>query len=90
MTLPGLADAVGAIDGLRLGRGVPPRVEQEAVVGFGEVEPEPAALRLIRNTGAVPSLKRCNTAARSRVRRRGSSTGCRRRPDAAGPCRGTR
>ncbi len=40
----GLADAVGAVDRLGLGGGVPPRVEQEAVVGLGEVQAEPARL----------------------------------------------
>ena len=35
---------MGPVDGLRLGRGVPPGVEQEAVVGVGEVQPEPARL----------------------------------------------
>src|SRR6266498_2246088 len=41
---PGLADAVGAVDRLVLGGGVPPGVEQEAVVGLGEVEAEAAGL----------------------------------------------
>ena len=40
----GLADAVGAVDGLGLGGGVPPRVEHEHVVGLGEGEPEPTRL----------------------------------------------
>ena len=40
----GLADAVGAVDGLGLGGRVPPRVEQEAVVGLGEVQAEAAGL----------------------------------------------
>ncbi len=39
-----LADAVGAVDGLRLGGRVPPRVEQEHVVGLGQGETEPARL----------------------------------------------
>ena len=33
------------IDGLRLGRGVPPRVEDEHVVGGGEVQPHAAGLQ---------------------------------------------
>ena len=40
----GLPDAVRAVDRLRLGRRVPPRVEQEDVVGLGEGEPEAARL----------------------------------------------
>ena len=39
---PGLADAVGAVDGLLLDGGVPPGVEEEDVVGGGEVEAEAA------------------------------------------------
>src|SRR5271157_6202505 len=42
--VPGLPDPVGPVDRLRLGGRVPPRVEQEAVVGFGQVQPEPAGL----------------------------------------------
>ena len=45
-----LADPVRAIDRLRLDRGVPPRIEQEHVVRRRQVEPEPAGLRLIRNS----------------------------------------
>src|SRR5207253_1156652 len=40
----GLADAVGAVDRLVLGGGIPPGVEQEAVVGLGEVEAEATGL----------------------------------------------
>ena len=40
----GLADAVGAVDGLGFDGGVPPGVEQEDVVGAGEVEAEAAGL----------------------------------------------
>ena len=36
------ADAVGAVDGLRFDGGVPPGVEQEDVVGVGEVQSEAA------------------------------------------------
>ena len=39
-----LADPVGAVDGLGLGRRVPPRVEQEDVVRLGEGQPEPCLL----------------------------------------------
>jgi hypothetical protein len=39
---PGLADAVGAVDGLGLDGGVPPRIEQVDVVGGGQVEPQPS------------------------------------------------
>ena len=42
--LLGLADAVHPVDGLRLGGRVPPRVEQDAVVGLGQVQAEPAGL----------------------------------------------
>lgn len=38
----GLSDAVGAVDGLGLGRGVPPGIEHETVIGLGEVESESA------------------------------------------------
>ena len=41
---PGLADAVRAVDGLRLHRRVPPRVEEEDVLGGREVQAEPAGL----------------------------------------------
>lgn len=40
-----LTDAVGAIDRLRLGRRIPPWVQQEAVVGLGEVEAKAAGLQ---------------------------------------------
>jgi hypothetical protein len=40
----GLADAMSAVDRLRLGGRVPPRVEQEALAGFGEVQAEPPCL----------------------------------------------
>ena len=36
---------MGPVDGLGLGGGVPPRVEQDAVVGLGQVEPKPAGLQ---------------------------------------------
>src|SRR2546423_15499184 len=36
----GLTDAVGAIDGLRFGGGVPPWIEQEYILGGGEIETE--------------------------------------------------
>ena len=41
---PGLTDSVGAVDGLRLDGRVPPRVEQDDVVGLDEVEPDTARL----------------------------------------------
>src|SRR5262245_15211923 len=41
---PGLADAVRAVDGLRLDGGIPPRIEQVDVVGGGEIEPQPSRL----------------------------------------------
>src|ERR1017187_9605115 len=62
--VPGLADPVRPVDCLGFGCRVPPRIEQEAVVGLSEVQPEPPALWLIRKTGAVPSLNRCSTAPR--------------------------
>src|SRR6187431_146371 len=37
-----LTDAVGAIGGLCLHRGVPPRIEVNYVVCGGQIEPEPA------------------------------------------------
>src|SRR5687768_1369521 len=40
----GLADAVGAVDRLGLDGRVPPRVEEEDVLGGGEVEAQPAGL----------------------------------------------
>ena len=39
-----LSDAVRPVDGLGLGRRVPPRVEQEDVVGLGEGQSDPAGL----------------------------------------------
>src|SRR5215210_874443 len=41
----GLADAVGAVDGLGFDGGVPPRVEEVDVVGGGEVEAEAAGFQ---------------------------------------------
>ena len=41
---PVLADAVGAVGGLVFDGGVPPWIEQEHVVGGGQVEPGPAGL----------------------------------------------
>ena len=49
----GLADAVGAVDGLGLDGGVPPGVEQEDVVGGGQVEAEAAGLEADQEELAV-------------------------------------
>ena len=43
--MPRLADSMGAIDRLRLDRRVPPRVQQEDVLGGGEVQSESASLQ---------------------------------------------
>ena len=51
--LPGLADAVRAVDGLGLDGRVPPRVEEEDVVGRGQVEAEPAGLEADQEERAV-------------------------------------
>jgi hypothetical protein len=40
--MPGLADAMAAIDGLRLDCRVPPRVQQEHLFGRGQVESQAA------------------------------------------------
>ena len=53
-----LADAVGAVDCLVFDGGIPPRVEEEDVVGTCGVRPVPAALRLSRKTiGSLDSWK---------------------------------
>src|SRR5919109_5193719 len=52
-----LADAVGAVDRLRLDRGVPPRVEQEAVVGLAQVQAEAAGLEADQKPRVVARLK---------------------------------
>ena len=41
---PVLADAVRAVHGLRLGRRIPPRVEDEHVVGRGQIQPDASRL----------------------------------------------
>ena len=51
--LLGLADAVGAVDGLRLDGGVPPGVEQVDVVGGGQVQAEAAGLEADQEERAV-------------------------------------
>src|SRR5262249_43196289 len=43
--VPRLADAVRAIDRLRLDRRVPPRIEQEHRIGGGEIQPDAARLQ---------------------------------------------
>ena len=43
--LAGLADAVGAVDGLRFDRGVPPGIEQEDVIGRGQIQAEAAGFQ---------------------------------------------
>src|SRR5207249_3237447 len=43
--LAGLADAMGAVDGLHFHRRVPPRVEQHDVAGGREVQPKTAGLQ---------------------------------------------
>src|SRR5581483_5202076 len=50
---PGLANPVGAVDRLVFGGGVPPGVEQEAVVGLGEVEAEATGLEADQEDGVV-------------------------------------
>ena len=46
----GLADAVGAVDGLGFDGGVPPGIEQEDVLGGGEVQAEAAGLEADRKS----------------------------------------
>jgi hypothetical protein len=53
----GLADAVGAVDGLGFSGRVPPRVEQEAVVGFDEVQSESADLEAYQENRCGPILE---------------------------------
>ena len=48
-----LADAVRAVDRLRLDGRVPPRVEQEHVVGRGQVQAEAAGLEADQEQPAV-------------------------------------
>ena len=48
-----LADAMRPVDGLRLARRVPPRVEQEHVVGLGQVQPESARLQADQEHGCL-------------------------------------
>jgi hypothetical protein len=61
-----LADAVGAVGGLIFDGGVPPGVEQEDVVGGGEVEAGAAGLEERSMTGGPSSAwKRATTPARS-------------------------
>jgi hypothetical protein len=63
-----LADAVGAVGGLIFDGGVPPRVEQEDVVGGGEVEAGAAGLERESITGGPSaSWNSATTAPRSRV-----------------------
>ena len=86
----GLPDAVRAVDGLGLGGGVPPRVEEEDVVGLGEVEPEAAGLeadeedRRRRRRGTRRSARAGRGSAR-----RGRRRDARARRGARAPCRGT-
>ncbi len=57
----GLADAVGAVDGLGFDGGIPPGVEEEDVVGGGEIESDPAGFEADKKDGAVGSgLKAVN------------------------------
>ena len=49
-----LADAVGPVDRLRLGRRVPPGVEDEDVVGLGQRQPEAARLEADEERGGLP------------------------------------
>ena len=41
----GLSDAMGPVHGLVLGRGIPPRVEHEDVIGLGQGESESTGLQ---------------------------------------------
>jgi hypothetical protein len=51
--LAGLADAVGAVDGLGFDSGIPPGVEQEDVIGGGEVKAEAAGFEADEEEFAV-------------------------------------
>src|SRR5205807_7008248 len=42
---PGLPDAMGAVGGLRLDRGIPPRIEMNDGVGGGEIEADTAGFQ---------------------------------------------
>src|SRR5260370_221328 len=46
--------------GLGLGGRIPPRVEQKAVVGLGEVQPEPTGLEADQENRCVPLLESLN------------------------------
>ena len=48
-----LADAVGAVDGLRLRGGIPPWIQQEDVVGSREIEADTARLQADEKRGNV-------------------------------------
>ena len=63
-----LADAVGAVDGLGFDGGVPPGVEEEDVVGAGEVEAEAAGFEGDEEESVSGSFWNCSTGdLRSRV-----------------------
>ena len=51
--VPRLADAVRAVDRLRFDGRIPPRIEQEDVVGGGEVQAEAAGLQADQEHAAV-------------------------------------
>ena len=74
---PRLADAVRAVDRLRLDRRIPPRIEQEDVVGRGEVEAMAARLEADQEqrarSGRSGSDRRVLAGRASR--RRGTRTG---------------
>src|SRR5699024_7319345 len=63
-----LPDTVCSVDGLILGRGVPPRVHEEDIVGLGEVESEAAGLEADEEYGSLPGAERLDD--RSAVPRR--------------------
>jgi len=54
---PRLTDAMRAVDGLSLGRRIPPRIAHEAVVGLGEVQPEAPRLEADQKYLVAPDLK---------------------------------
>ena len=56
--LLGLPDPVGAVHGLVLGGGVPPRVQEEAVVGLREVDAEAAGLKAHQEHRGLPAAER--------------------------------
>ena len=56
MTCAGLADAVGAVDGLVFDGGIPPRIEEDDVAGGGEIQAEAAGLQRDEEDGGAFAL----------------------------------